>query len=509
MKGCKESWNTPVKTMMKRSKRSLGLRPMDKHAQPYEWPPIIQRTSGRTVRFEGILERALNENGRIAEERIGEDSNGRTFSHSPSLYPPINGQTNHPSYAYPYAPHSNVPFSQPLTYQPTSMGRSPSFGGCSSYQPFPNHHLNAHTHNYSSFDDIPMQKLGSIVNYDDLKAKFRSHFNHHKKFTKTHLAMHNIKQKEGEDTRAIVTRYTEETLQILGLNEEQRISGFVHGLKTMSLVEFFSTDLPTTYKAHMEKTYTWIEAKEMAMNGAPVKYREGFDRLARNTSELKRQTEEAYRSGKLAHLVKGIRKGKAKASDTQQGNWKKSDKYNNVFESAILMIRGNNPKRKFVKQEVHGVGETTFPPVIDRAPSTDPVVIKILVSKRQVNMVYMDYGSSCEVIYEHCFLKLKISIRVQRVDSNILLIGFLREHSWPLGEVPLEITIGEGNRSRTKTLKFVIVMSDSPYNLLLGRTTMQKMGIVISIIHAAIKFQTSNGVGAVYSSYNAGRVKDA
>ncbi|GJS11151.1 copia protein [Tanacetum coccineum] len=43
---------------------------------------------------------------------------------------------------------------------------------------------------------------------------------------------------------------------------KQRIYGFVHGLKTRSLVEFLSTDLPTTYKGLMEKTYTWIEAKE-------------------------------------------------------------------------------------------------------------------------------------------------------------------------------------------------------------------------------------------------------
>ncbi|GJW03931.1 reverse transcriptase domain-containing protein [Tanacetum coccineum] len=81
------------------------------------------------------------------------------------------------------------------------------------------------------------QKAGSILNYKDLKAKFRSHFSHQKKFTKTHLAVHNIEQKEGESTRAFITRYTNDTLQILGLHEEQRISGFVHGLRTRSLVE--------------------------------------------------------------------------------------------------------------------------------------------------------------------------------------------------------------------------------------------------------------------------------
>ncbi|GJZ09533.1 reverse transcriptase domain-containing protein [Tanacetum coccineum] len=61
------------------------------------------------------------------------------------------------------------------------------------------------------------QKTGSILNYEDLKAKFRSHFSQQKKFTKTHLAVHNIKQREGESTPAFITRYMDDTLQILGL----------------------------------------------------------------------------------------------------------------------------------------------------------------------------------------------------------------------------------------------------------------------------------------------------
>ncbi|GKB07525.1 hypothetical protein Tco_0835809, partial [Tanacetum coccineum] len=83
-----------------------------------------------------------------------------------------------------------------------------------------------------------------------------------KKFTKTHLAVHNIKQREGKSTQALITRYTDDTLQIMGLHKEQRISGFVHGLRTKSLDEHLSTDLPSTYKGLMEKTYTWVEARE-------------------------------------------------------------------------------------------------------------------------------------------------------------------------------------------------------------------------------------------------------
>nr|GEU78506.1 putative reverse transcriptase domain-containing protein [Tanacetum cinerariifolium] len=103
---------------------------------------------------------------------------------------------------------------------------------------------------YTSLRRDSYRKIGSIINYEDLKAKFQSLFSQQQKFTKTYLAVHNIMQREGEITKAFVT----------------------------SLVEFLSTYLPTTYKGLTEKTYTWIKAKEVATNGALNDHREGFDR---------------------------------------------------------------------------------------------------------------------------------------------------------------------------------------------------------------------------------------
>ncbi|GKA82746.1 putative ribonuclease H-like domain-containing protein [Tanacetum coccineum] len=88
---------------------------------------------------------------------------------------------------------------------------------------------------------------------------------------------------EGESTRAFVTRYTEDTLQISGLHEEQRISGFVHGIRTRILVESLSTEIPTTYKGLMDKTYTWIEAKEVATNETPDDHQESSSKFKRNS----------------------------------------------------------------------------------------------------------------------------------------------------------------------------------------------------------------------------------
>ncbi|GKC49958.1 hypothetical protein Tco_1072703 [Tanacetum coccineum] len=176
------------------------------------------------------------------------------------------------------------------------------------------------------------------------------------------------------------TRDPDNYLHLLEGAIHQCISGFVHGLRTRNLVEFLSTNLLTTYKVLMEKTYTWIEAREVATNGAPNGRKEGFDRSRKNPSyrffsyrgsnhgmlsnlskspreilatekvvktfeqpprlsrnrrsrdmskyyhfhedyghdtkqcrELRRQIEETVKSGQLAHLVKGDKKGKGES----------------------------------------------------------------------------------------------------------------------------------------------------------------------------------------------------
>ncbi|GJQ98656.1 reverse transcriptase domain-containing protein [Tanacetum coccineum] len=335
-----------------------------------------------------------------------------------------------------------------------------------------------------------------------------------KKFTKTHLAVHNIKQREGESTRAFVTRYTDDTLQILGLHEVQRISGFVHGLRTRSLVEHLSTDLPSTYKGLMEKTYTWIEVREVATNETPNDRRENFERSRKSSWDNNRgqkgrdrnQIEEAVRSGQLSHLVKGIKKERVKAFKNQRTERKK-DKSITPVEAPILMIRQDE---SYAKNTVKGLTseckEITFPS--RGSNSLTLVVIKAKIFGREVNRVHIDGGSSCKVIYEHCFMKLKPSIRASKVDSNVPLMGFSREKSWSIGKIPLEITIGDPPLTRKETLNFVIVKSDSPYNMLLGRTTMQKLGIMVSTIHGAIKFHTTEGIGIVFSTYESDKVKE-
>ncbi|GJV35727.1 hypothetical protein Tco_1408204, partial [Tanacetum coccineum] len=253
---------------------------------------------------------------------------------------------------------------------------------------------------------------------------------------------------------------------------------------TRSLVEHLSTDLPSTYKGLMGKNYNRIEAREVATNGTPNDRRENFERtrtswdnnqgqkgmdrfspyrgpkhgLLSNLSKSPREiltTEKAARSfeqaplksGQLVHLVKGVKK-KEWVSDTYLGEWKKGGKDATPIEAPILIIRREsyNPRKRLVEGNNNEVGEITFPP-LRNISSADPVIIKAYVSGRQVN----------------------------RVDSKIPLVGFSGEKSWALGEVTLEITIGEGPLITTK------------HSILLSW---------------AIKFYTPQGIGTVLSQYN-------
>ncbi|GKD93032.1 reverse transcriptase domain-containing protein [Tanacetum coccineum] len=174
-------------------------------------------------------------------------------------------------------------------------------------------------------------------------------------------------------------------------------------------------------------------------------FHEDYGHDTNDCRHLRTQIQEAVNSGKLSHLVKGIKKERTKSSDTPRGESKK-DKDTAPAEATLLMVvvKVNNA----------------------------PVIIEAKIFERKVGRVYMDNGSSCEIIYEHFFEKLNPTIKATKVDRKTPLVGLSRERSWSIGEVSLEITIGDAPLSGTETLNFVIVRSDSSYNMLLGRAAM-------------------------------------
>ena len=80
---------------------------------------------------------------------------------------------------------------------------------------------------------------------------------------------------------------------------------------------------------------------------------------------------------------------------------------------------------------------------------------------------------------------------------NTPLVGFAGEAINPLGKIELEVCFGNEGLYRRTTMKFAIIRSPSPYNIILGRSGIKKLRAIPSTIHAMMKFPTPRGIATL------------
>ncbi|PKA60630.1 hypothetical protein AXF42_Ash006263 [Apostasia shenzhenica] len=84
-------------------------------------------------------------------------------------------------------------------------------------------------------------------------------------------------------------------------------------------------------------------------------------------------------------------------------------------------------------------------------------------------------------------------------ETNLLhagttLLGFSDERVRPLGFITLPVSFGDDNGHAMRMVNFAVIRAKSGYNAILGRTTLNSFGMVISTPHLCAKFLTSSGV---------------
>nr|GEX57034.1 reverse transcriptase domain-containing protein [Tanacetum cinerariifolium] len=118
----------------------------------------------------------------------------------------------------------------------------------------------------------------------------------------------------------------------------------------------------------------------------------------------------------LLHLAKGIKKEKAKSTDTPRGEGNQ-DKSTTPVEAPILMInREDYATKNTVSESMTHKEGITFPPVT--RVSSALVILEAAVFERKVGRVYMDSRSTCEVIYKHCLCSV-----LNVFSSTIMVLG--------------------------------------------------------------------------------------
>ncbi|GJT56820.1 hypothetical protein Tco_0991874 [Tanacetum coccineum] len=105
-----------------------------------------------------------------------------------------------------------------------------------------------------------------------------------------------------------------------------------------------------------------------------------------------------------------------------------------------------------------------------------------------------------EILYEHCFNRLRLEIKNQLVSANTPLVGFSGEIIWPIGQIQLLVKIGDEEHSTLAWMNFVVVRSPSPHNGIIGRPGFRKLQAVPSTAYGMLKLPVEGGVITLKSS---------
>ncbi|GJV43803.1 reverse transcriptase domain-containing protein [Tanacetum coccineum] len=137
---------------------------------------------------------------------------------------------------------------------------------------------------------------------------------------------------------------------------------------------------------------------------------------------------------------------------------------------AILMVQ---PWQRVAKQRITQTfsPETviSFPPLGEEDGTEGPIIIEAEMGGTFVHRMYVDGGSSSEILYEHCFNRFRPEI-------------------------------GDEEHSTSAWMDFMVVRSPSPYNGIIGRPGVRRIQAVPSTAHRMLKFPVTGGTVTLRSS---------
>jgi len=123
----------------------------------------------------------------------------------------------------------------------------------------------------------------------------------------------------------------------------------------------------------------------------------------------------------------------------------------------------------------------------------DPIVISLATVGRTVHRVLVNQGSSAGVMFWPTFEKLQLSPDQLR-PYGCCLYGFAGVQVEVRGYIELRMTFTDGLASRTEKIRYLVVNAPSAYNILLGRPTLNRTGVVPSTRHMKVKLPSMEGV---------------
>lgn len=124
---------------------------------------------------------------------------------------------------------------------------------------------------------------------------------------------------------------------------------------------------------------------------------------------------------------------------------------------------------------------------------SDAITVIVNVGSVEIRRLFINNGSSCEILFLEAYLKMKIK------PSNMKpcswgLVGFTGQEVPITRRISLLLTLDEWPKATTEILDFVVMDLPSSYNCVIRRPSQTLLSMVSSIENQITKFPTENGV---------------
>ena len=129
-----------------------------------------------------------------------------------------------------------------------------------------------------------------------------------------------------------------------------------------------------------------------------------------------------------------------------------------------------------------------------QGPHDDAIVLSLKINAHRVKRILIDTGSSADILYLPAFKLMGYDIKnLRKIQTP--LIGFTGDSLQPEGLIQMRVEFGTASRVTSVMTDFLVVDAPSAYNAILGRSTLNAIGAIISPSHLKLKFHTDEGIG--------------
>ncbi|CAA0825685.1 Unknown protein, partial [Striga hermonthica] len=289
---------------------------------------------------------------------------------------------------------------------------------------------------------------GSIADFEDFTSKLINQYSSAVVQDKTYLTLMAMRQGEKESLKKYVARYNQTCLEVHSASDEVKAGGLIRSLRVGPCRTSLAKTPARSYEDVLKRCRKYINLEEMEMEFAKL---EGVARPEPKKEKSPQRGRFPRRNSPKRRPTDGD-SNRARKEHTRAVKRKREEV---GITARMLVIR-------FKAEDAEGVV----------LPHNDALVITVEVAGFDVKRVFIDMGSSLDVMFYDCFVQIHKKLNMELKSVTTTLYGFNGGEVMPMDEISLPVTLGARELRKVRMVRFMVVGAESSYNIIMGRTSL-------------------------------------